>query len=97
MAQPSNPSAGRGPVEVWESGPYPLAPRFDCVYLPRHHRRCSSSVVEHSLGKGEVESSILSCSTIFFPVPFATVPARAALKARFDVLGLTWLSLRYFD
>ena len=28
------------------------------------HRRCSSSVVEHSLGKGEVESSILSCSTI---------------------------------
>ena len=25
--------------------------------------RCSSSVVEHSLGKGEVESSILSCST----------------------------------
>jgi hypothetical protein len=29
-------------------------------------RRCSSSVVEHSLGKGEVESSILSCSTILF-------------------------------
>ena len=27
---------------------------------------CSSSVVEHSLGKGEVESSILSCSTIIF-------------------------------
>jgi hypothetical protein len=27
---------------------------------------CSSSVVEHSLGKGEVESSILSCSTILF-------------------------------
>ncbi len=26
---------------------------------------CSSSVVEHSLGKGEAESSILSCSTIF--------------------------------
>ncbi len=26
-------------------------------------RRCSSSVVEHPLGKGEVESSILSCST----------------------------------
>jgi hypothetical protein len=24
-------------------------------------------VVEHSLGKGEVESSILSCSTIFLP------------------------------
>ena len=28
---------------------------------------CSSSVVEHSLGKGEVESSILSCSTINSP------------------------------
>ena len=27
--------------------------------------RCCSSVVEHSLGKGEVESSILSCSTIY--------------------------------
>ncbi len=27
---------------------------------------CGSSVVEHSLGKGEVESSILSRSTIFF-------------------------------
>jgi hypothetical protein len=26
-------------------------------------RRCRSSVVEHSLGKGEVESSILSGST----------------------------------
>ncbi len=26
---------------------------------------CRSSVVEHSLGKGEVESSILSGSTIF--------------------------------
>ena len=30
---------------------------------PGRARRCSSSVVEHSLGKGEVESSILSCST----------------------------------
>ena len=29
--------------------------------------RCRSSVVEHSLGKGEVESSILSGSTI--PIP----------------------------
>ena len=27
------------------------------------HRRCRSSVVEHSLGKGEAESSILSGST----------------------------------
>ena len=31
---------------------------------PAAGERCSSSVVEHSLGKGEVESSILSCSTI---------------------------------
>jgi hypothetical protein len=29
---------------------------------------CRSSVVEHSLGKGEVESSILSGSTISFQV-----------------------------
>ena len=32
-------------------------------------RRCRSSVVEHSLGKGEVDSSILSGSTIL-PRPF---------------------------
>ena len=31
----------------------------------RRIRRCGSSVVEHSLGKGEVESSILSRSTSF--------------------------------
>jgi hypothetical protein len=31
---------------------------------PRTHNRCRSSEVEHSLGKGEVESSILSGSTI---------------------------------
>ena len=30
-------------------------------------RRCGSSVVEHTLGKGEVESSILSHSTILAP------------------------------
>ena len=29
--------------------------------------RCSSSVVEHPLGKGEAESSILSCSTTYLP------------------------------
>ncbi len=28
---------------------------------------CSSSVVEHLIGNEEVESSILSCSTISFP------------------------------
>ena len=31
--------------------------------IPRHLPRCRSSVVEHSLGKGEVDSSILSGST----------------------------------
>ena len=31
---------------------------------PSAARRCCSSVVEHSLGKGEVDSSILSSSTI---------------------------------
>jgi hypothetical protein len=39
-------------------------------------RCCSSSVVEHSLGKGEVESSILSCSTIF-PKGFQSLRGRA--------------------
>jgi hypothetical protein len=34
--------------------------------FPARLRCCSSSVVEHSLGKGEVESSILSCSTSNF-------------------------------
>ena len=35
------------------------------LYLgPAEPARCGSSVVEHSLGKGEVESSILSRSTI---------------------------------
>jgi hypothetical protein len=33
----------------------------------RAGRRCSSSVVEHSLGKGEVGSSILPYSTIKIP------------------------------
>jgi len=32
--------------------------------LPAHCHRCGSSVAEHTLGKGEVESSILSHSTI---------------------------------
>ncbi len=37
---------------------------------------CGSSVVEHSLGKGEVESSILSRSTILFlfcPSPLSSI------------------------
>ncbi len=37
--------------------------RLRLIHAP--HVRCSSSVVEHSLGKGEVGSSILPCSTIF--------------------------------
>ena len=44
--------------------------------------RCSSSVVEHSLGKGEVESSILSCSTIPSSpekISFNTLKANAVL------------------
>ncbi len=38
---------------------------YGTVFRAGRYLRCSSSVVEHSLGKGEVESSILSCSTIF--------------------------------
>ncbi len=41
-------------------------------------RCCRSSVVEHSLGKGEVVSSILPGSTIYD----ATQPIAAAIKAR---------------
>ncbi len=37
---------------------------YGTVFRAGRYLRCSSSVVEHSLGKGEVESSILSCSTI---------------------------------
>jgi hypothetical protein len=47
----------------------PALPRPRCYgRKPRAQARfgcCSSSVVEHSLGKGEVESSILSCSTSY--------------------------------
>lgn len=41
-----------------------LRSRESCGRSPPHSGRCRSSVVEHSLGKGEVESSILSGSTI---------------------------------
>ena len=43
------------------------APFRDVAPQAANRRRCRSSVVEHSLGKGEVESSILSGSTI--PTP----------------------------
>lgn len=51
-------------------------------------RRCCSSEVEHSLGKGEVESSILSSSTISSQDVFThhrlkpSVQARGALLRR---------------
>jgi hypothetical protein len=44
------------PSLLWQEAER-LGPRPGC---------CSSSVVEHSLGKGEVESSILSCSTSYY-------------------------------
>jgi hypothetical protein len=48
----------------------------------RRGQRCRSSVVEHSLGKGEVESSILSGSTIFHPkCRFAVTPTRFRIKS----------------
>ena len=45
---------------------------------PTAQKRCRSSVVEHSLGKGEVESSILSGSTIC-PIDFSKVSAFVGL------------------
>jgi hypothetical protein len=41
-------------------------PNLKAWYIRLGIARCRSSVVEHSLGKGEVESSILSGSTIDF-------------------------------
>ena len=61
----------------------------------RLFNRCGSSVVEHSLGKGEVESSILSRSTIPVdpPLPADSNRRRLAphhpmtyLKALWDIL-----------
>ena len=57
---------------------------------PAYWQGCGSSVVEHSLGKGEVESSILSCSTIRPPFFLRTLlPSRAwcRLRCRNDVGG----------
>ena len=59
-----------------------LAKRRGLVYLrgpPARAPGCRSSVVEHPLGKGEVESSILSGSTSFPPVC-----RRFALAARYE-------------
>src|SRR5712691_6592883 len=44
---------------------------------------CRSSVVEHPLGKGEVESSILSGSTITIPAKTGHSLATALLFCRF--------------
>ncbi len=53
---------------LWSEPIFSANQRRKAVAVPAAHtrppERCSSSVVEHSLGKGEVESSILSCSTI---------------------------------
>ena len=50
-------------------------------------RRCSSSVVEHSLGKGEVESSILSCSTSPRTLIPPTAQARQPSQGKTDAAG----------
>ncbi len=46
--------------------PYGIGRPFRPGRVPAPAYRCRSSVVEHSLGKGEVESSILSGSTISY-------------------------------
>ena len=63
-------------------------------------RRCCSSVVEHSLGKGEVESSIPSSSTsVFwdfdgrFPGPVAPFMGRAMERAGSDGSGTPMLAV----
>jgi hypothetical protein len=69
------------PLKTWMAGTSPAMTmsRRACAWNPpmaritaflrksfRVDRRCRSSVVEHSLGKGEVVSSILPGSTSFF-------------------------------
>src|SRR5262249_32007868 len=48
------------PTPLWQASP---ARRVRRASAPRPDKSCRSSVVEHSLGKGEVDSSILSGST----------------------------------
>ena len=58
-------SRRRPPILIRESRSFGLANPKSLWHIPRHlNGRCCSSVVEHSLGKGEVDSSILSSSTI---------------------------------
>ena len=54
------------PSLLWQEA-QSFYPRLGC---------CSSSVVEHSLGKGEVESSILSGSTTSTPEIASFAPTR---------------------
>ena len=42
--------------------------RHRILTVGTHPQRCCSSVVEHSLGKGEVASSILASSTSFLQI-----------------------------
>jgi hypothetical protein len=61
----------------------------------KHGSRCRSSVVEHSLGKGEVESPILSGSTIF-PAPLLVSEAMQSCRnhphfaVEFSQLSYCW-------
>ena len=65
-ARGSSPKAGKMLRECAAPclDPPPMAGSQALFRARRASECCSSSVVEHSLGKGEVESSILSCSTI---------------------------------
>ena len=58
-------TGGRGPMRTTRLAMAPRLWQKPDAFGGDAPRCCSSSVVEHSLGKGEVESSILSCSTIF--------------------------------
>src|SRR5205085_4299079 len=83
---------GRGPFAPMSTAHWParVANRRSLVYpLPLAQdpkQRCRSSVVEHPLGKGEVESSILYGSTMFFDgfwLPaFCAGDAKCLIRAR---------------
>ena len=52
------------PLSCACGGPVAVSAAFAPFHFGRAHARCRSSVVEHPLGKGEVECSIHSGSTI---------------------------------
>jgi hypothetical protein len=65
-AEAGRPQAGRYGTRTRQSSALvAFAPPILYQRLAFGAARCCSSVVEHSLGKGEVDSSILSSSTIF--------------------------------